>query len=277
MSEKGITGRVVAHFDAPTNRTRLSHLACVAPLKVAKPFPQSDGSLHICLMDVSPGLLAGDHYDLQWRLETGAQVLITHQGFMRVHPSRDSPTSHEQSISIASGALLEYEAAPILLYRDAALRAETKIEVEQGGILILSEIICAGRTAHNESFAFDSYRGHLQADYANELVAWNSTDLTPQLHNLSARGAWDGNTHWGTTLIIAENANKALQETLRAELRTIEAEYKTQPNDAITLRGGVGLSERHSITISLLARRAYDIEQTAKRLRTHARQLLTGC
>ncbi len=276
MSEKGTTGRVIAHFDAPHNRTRLSHLACVAPLKVAKPFPQPDGSLHVCLMDVSPGLLANDHYDLQWHLAPNARVLVTHQGFMRVHPSKAAPTSHHQSISIASGALLEYEAAPILLYRDAALHAETKIEVEQGGTLILSDIICAGRTAHNESFAFDSFQSHLQANYAGELVAWNSTELKPQLHNLRARGAWDGNTHYGTILIIAENANKALQQSLRAELRAIEEEYKAQANDSVTLRGGVGLSDRHAITISILARRAHDIEQAAKRLRTHARLLLKG-
>ncbi|RYX85268.1 urease accessory protein UreD [bacterium] len=269
MSQRGITGRVVAQFDAPEGRTRLAHLACVAPLKVAKPFPRPDGSLHICLMDVSPGLLAGDFYDLQWHLESGAHALITHQGFMRVHPSNNAPTTHHQTISVANGALLEYEAAPILLYKDAALRAQTTIAVEQGGTLILSEIICSGRTGHSESFAFDSYQGHLQATYNNELVAWNSTDLRPQLHNLLARGMWDGNTHWATILIIAQNADKALLEALRAELRTIES--NAPENNP--LRGGVGLFP-HAVTITLLGQRAYDLEQAAQRLRTQAQQTL---
>lgn len=270
MSEKGTTGRVVAHFDAPQGRTRLAGLACVAPLKIAKPFPQPDGSLHVCLMDVSPGLLAGDHYELQWHLAPGAQALITHQGFMRVHPSKDSPTSHQQAITVAQGAFLEYEAAPILLYRDAALNAHTTIEVEPGGTLLFSEIVCAGRTAHNESFAFDRYQSHLRANYGNELVAWNSVDMRPNLHNLRARGAWDGNTHYGTLLIIAENADKALQESLRTGLRTLEAEA-THP-----LRGGVGLSERHTITISLLATRAHDLEQALKHLRNRAHRILSA-
>ncbi len=73
------TAQLHAKF-AYEGRTRLANLYAKAPLKIAKTFPQ-EKALSVCVMDASPGLLAGDFYEFDWHLGAQCEVHITTQGF----------------------------------------------------------------------------------------------------------------------------------------------------------------------------------------------------
>ncbi|HVF84346.1 MAG TPA: urease accessory protein UreD, partial [Abditibacteriaceae bacterium] len=197
-------GYVRATFDCSRGATRLARAAFGAPLKVAKPFPQGDGSLSVCLMDCSPGLLAGDHYLLDWQLEPDAQVVISNQSFTKVHPSGDQPCSQTQTVSVARNARLDYVPQPTILYRDADFRNCCNIEIEADGTLLWSEIVCAGRIAHGEAWQFRSYANRLAVRYDNELVFCNQTLWQPLKKNLRTIGAWESSTHYGQVVFICE-------------------------------------------------------------------------
>lgn len=262
-----VTARIEACFSAVQGVTRLGQSYCSAPLKIGKTFPAANGQLGVCLMDCSPGLLAGDNYDMTWQLGLNAQVLLTNQSFCKVHPSRDNPTRQQQNISLAAGARLEYLPEPVMLYQDAALHTDCEVHLEAGSTLLLSDILCAGRALRGEVFAFHFYQSRLRVRYANELVFYQQTRLCPQQWHPGAVGAWEDYTHWGNFYIFSDRIVAPYGAELVERLRFI---MQASP----MLLSGVSLSYRYGIVVSMLGRRAWDMQQAAQQLRSMLRELI---
>jgi urease accessory protein len=207
-------------------------------------------------MDCSPGLLAGDHYSLGWQLEPDAQVVISNQSFTKVHPSGDQPCSQTQTVSIARNARLDYVPQPTILYRDADFRNCCNIEIEAGGALFWSEIVCAGRIAHGEAWQFRSYANRLAVRYDNELVFCNQTLWQPLKNNLRTIGAWESSTHYGQVVFICEPlASSHLQDA-----REVLAQFPD-------VRGGASLANRAGLVVTFLGRSAWEMQALVEQLR----------
>lgn len=258
--------RLEARFEAGAGKTRLAHCHATAPLKIAKVFTNDDAA-GVCVMDASPGLLAGDDYALAWRLECGARVDVTTQGFTRAHPASHHPSRLRQHISVAEGAWLDYHPEPLLLYRDAVLRNEIDIEVAAGGAVLFTEIVGAGRIARDEAFLFQSYESRLRARYGGRLAYVSHTALRPAEFDPRRVGAWEDYTHQGYCLVIAERSGAALRDALHEALTVGDAE----------VRSGLSLLAHHGVIVALLGRRAWDLQQATHRVRAAANAYLRGC
>lgn len=256
MIETAPTARLEAQFCHANGRTQMAHCFHQSPLKIAKTFALEDG-LGVCVMDSSPGLLAGDDYELIWQLDEGARVFVTTQGFTRIHPSRENPCRLRQKISVGEGALLEYFPEPLMLYQNAALRAECDVKITCGGTLLLSEIVCAGRIERGEVFQFHAYQNRVRVRYDSELIFVNQTGFYPQNFNSRRRGAWGDCTHQGTFLLVAAHADATLLDALRAEFADLSG---------ADLWAGASLLERNGLIVSLLGRRACDLQNLIKKL-----------
>ena len=69
--------------------------------------------LGVYMMDCSPGLMSGDHYEINVRLGEGARVFLTNQSFTKVHPSEAGQGSTQrQTLHLEADALLEYIPEP---------------------------------------------------------------------------------------------------------------------------------------------------------------------
>ena len=148
---------ISAVFTEKSGRTHAAHLSQSAPLKIARTFARADGGLDVCLMDASPGILAGDRYWFEFTLQEKARVAMTTQGFTRVHPSNEKRCELQTRLNVATRAVLEWLPEPLMLYADADLRAQTTVNLERGATLLASEIWCAGRIARGESFPFRAF------------------------------------------------------------------------------------------------------------------------
>ena len=268
---RGVQGRVVARFNCVNGRTQLAESICQTPLKIAKAFPLRDGRAGVCVMDCSPGLLAGDAYDLSWHLAADADVLLTPQGFTRVHPSVAAPCRLTQRITIESGACLECENPPIMLYREASLHAECEVDLGAGGALVFSEIACAGRIERGEAFAFHRYQSRLRVRSEGKLLCYHNVSVAPALWNVKARGAWAGRTHWGQVWALCESLSAAQQQELKTRWRDI---LGTGAARWPTLTGGVGRLERGGIVATLLGGRAWELQEAAQQMRECARMTI---
>lgn len=263
MAETGahpVTARVEACFSSAQGVTLLGSSYCSAPLKIGKTFPSDSGQLHVCLMDCSPGLLAGDSYAMAWTLGRDAHVLLTNQSFCKVHPSCDNPAYLRQRIILAKGARLEYLPEPVMLYQDAALRSGCEVTLEAGSTLLLSDILCAGRALRGEVFAFHSYQSRLHVRYADELIYSQQTRLCPQQWHPGTVGAWEDYTHWGNFYIFSDRIVAPYGAALVERLRQVMQAFPR-------LLSGVSLSYRYGIVVSMLGRRAWDMQQAAQQLR----------
>ncbi|TVY08557.1 urease accessory protein UreD [Paenibacillus cremeus] len=256
-----VTGAISATFTAetPSTRTQLQHHAQAYPLKIAKTFPFDHNQLGVYVMDASPGVMAGDRYELSWRFGEGTNVYITNQSYTKVHPARKndtdpaSPSSQRQQLSLAAGAYVEYMPEPLMLYKDAHFLSEAEVRMEPGAALIWSEIVCPGRTHRGELFQYERFVSRMTVWYAEELIFSARQRIEPTAtQSPQALSRWDNSTHLGTLYLFSNQAGPQLVEGLREKLDTLS---QAKPG----LYCGVSLTYKHGLAVSVLGSRVYEI------------------
>jgi urease accessory protein len=268
------TGRIEARFEHIRGVTQLTHSFHRAPLKIAKAFPQDDGSLHVCTMDCSPGLLSGDRYELDFHVAQNARVYLTNQSFTRVHPARrpDDISRQQQHITLEDGAVLELFPEPMMLFRNAAAQFETHIEMSPQSTLMLSDITCAGRIARGEKFDFKLWQNRLDIRMNGELIFCNRQRLRPQLpeeqHNLTAAGAWSDYTHWGNFWIFGEHVSQHGAQLLEALREAFQSHQQVLCGASLTAQSG--------IAVTMMGHHAWQLQQVAEDLRSQAKNNCQG-
>lgn len=214
-------GRLEVELHFSNGQTWLGRQGHCAPLKLARPFPLQcpcGPGLELCIMDSSPGMLAGDSSTLTWNLKENALALVTTQGHTRVHPGAGA--RQQVSLSVATGARLFYLPECTLLFAGAHLETEVEAHVAPGGSLVFLETVAAGRLAHGERFQFQQYRGstHLRHGLNWALCAQNHFE--PARLAPTAPGSWQGFSHW-SNLYLVDGA--CTVEWYRASCRLVES------------------------------------------------------
>lgn len=249
-----------ARLGCSNGKTVLREAFHRAPLKIARPFDRSDGGLGLCVMDCSPGLLEGDVYELDWRLEANARAHIWNQGFTRVHPSRSSTCGSvlRQSFALEAGAHLVAAPQPIVLFADARLRSETRVQMVAGSSGVLCEIVCAGRVERGEAFAFGSWRSVLEIEREGEMIFLSRQKCEPHALDCQGPAAWNGRTHWAQVLALSDALDSPRRDQLLQQWRAIL--------DAADCWGGASLMVRSGVSASFLGRSAWEMQRVARAL-----------
>lgn len=258
-----VTSCIDAYFTAADGVTQLRSHAQSYPLKIAKTFPFSGGQLGVYIMDASPGIMAGDRYELIWRFGEETNVHVTNQSYTKVHPSHKAgwdaprPSAQLQKLELGRGAYVEYMPEPLMLYQDASFRSETAVELEPGSSLVLSEIVCPGRTHRGERFRYARYQNALTVRRDDELIFSARQRVEPQLETPRSMGRWDLYTHLGTLYLFSERADAPLVEGLRERLNGFAPASAAD----MELYYGVSLTYKHGLAVSVLGYRVGDIQE----------------
>lgn len=257
-----VTGEITAAFAIRSGITQLVHKHHASPLKIAKTFryenetytgTQPEDQLGVYMMDCSPGLMSGDHYEINVRLEEGARVFLTNQSFTKVHPSlADQGSSQRQSLHVERGALLEYIPEPLMLYKDARLFSETEVHLAPGAACIYSDVLCPGRTQRGEIFQYSRYTNRMQVWYGAELIYYQNQRIEPFAMQLSAPGSWEQETHLGNLFVFSDRLERRHQGDLLACLEKLEGMED--------VRVGASLTYKHGMIITVMGRHAWKLQ-----------------
>ena len=252
---------IQAVFEARDGRTRAVRLVQNAPLKIARTFDLADGALGVCLMDASPGMLAGDYYSFDFAVAADARVAVTTQGFTRVHPSRDNPCALQTRLRVDEHASLEWFPEPLMLYADADLSAQTTVELAPRATFLASDIWCAGRIGRGEKWDFARYRSRWNIARAGAPLYASSIDVEPAKFDVRQIGAWQNWTHSGNFWALFP-ADAAFDARLCAAFWEI-IESQTVYAGASALEGG-------GVVVSMLGTRAHDLQELTRGLQAAA-------
>lgn len=261
---------VQAAFSVCDGRTRAAQIRQSAPLKIARTFDLGNGAQGVCLMDASPGMLAGDCYRFDFDLAARASVEVTTQGFTRVHPSRENGCELQTHLRVAADAHLEWFPEPLMLYADADLHAQTTVDLALTATFMASDIWCAGRVGRGENWEFARYRSRWNIVRAGAPVFASSLDLAPQTFAPQQLGAWREYTHsgnfWAFGPTLGENFIEAIWEI-------IENQNAVYAGASLLDDKGEG----KGLVVSMLGTRAHDLQELTQKLRAqvrHARGIL---
>ncbi|SDO45293.1 urease accessory protein [Paenibacillus sp. yr247] len=257
-----VTGEITAQFAVCSGSTRLVHKYHASPLKIAKTFryeneaiiegAQPTEQLGVYLMDCSPGLMSGDHYEINVSLGEGAHVFLTNQSFTKVHPSQINQGSTQcQTLHLEAGAMLEYIPEPLMLYKDASLSADMDVHLSPGSAFIFSDIVCPGRTQRGEIFQYARYTNRMKVWYGNELIFYQNQRIEPQTMQLTAPGCWEQETHLGNLYIYSDRLKHRHLEGIRERLERLEG---------VQVRIGASLTHKYGLIVSVMGRHAWELQ-----------------
>lgn len=218
-----MTGERVSRLDLTfRQRAGLTYLAeqfAGSPLKVLRPFEVGGGRVLLQLLNVGPGVMQGDRYDLSISAKTGAKVVLVNQSATKLHTMPNGSACQNVTVHVARGATLEYYPGLVIPYRDADFTQHTEVHLEEGAHFGTLERYAVGRTAHREAFSFRRVSSRLHIYRGEALVYADGLELTPQTaprlgvsdgHAYLAAGVW----LWG----VPDEGDEA-REVMRPSLR----------------------------------------------------------
>lgn len=150
--------------------------------------PTDAHRVYLYIMNSSPGLLAGDRFQINVRLSDRTALYLTDQSATKVHQMAVEQRARvHYEVEVGAGSSLEYVPEPIILYRNANLKQTMRITLAPTGSFFLSDIIVPGRLARGECFHFRQYVNRLQVyTPAGDVVFTDAMQLKGQgTHHLA--------------------------------------------------------------------------------------------
>jgi urease accessory protein len=139
-------------FAVRDGATRLSHLYERNPLRVLFPARVSDDLPVAALVTTSGGLVAGDRIDIAVTVDEGAAAHVTGSAAEKIYRSTGATTQIVQTLSVETGAWLEFLPPEAILFNDSRLRRHTRVELAVGAGFLGGGIVVFGRIAMGERF-----------------------------------------------------------------------------------------------------------------------------
>jgi len=138
-------------------KTLISDSFFTSPFKVAKPFYRDNGYTEIMVMCASPGILAGDSYNVHFDLADNTKTIISEQSYRKLYNTGDDFSQQNTQIQVGENAALYYVPYPVIPFAGSRFRSRTDINLRPSSKLIFGEIFTCGRYGMGERFAFSEF------------------------------------------------------------------------------------------------------------------------
>ena len=182
--------------------SRLTHLYQRDPLRVLFPTPAAGDPPLAVLLTTSGGLVGGDRLDIDIRLAEDAAAHVTASAAEKVYRSTGPTTAVCQSLSVASGATLEFLPLETILFDGARLWRETTVELGPDAGFLGGDIVVFGRRARGERFTKGFLREVWQVRREGNLVWGDAVHLEDDIaQTIDHPACFDGAAAFATLIL----------------------------------------------------------------------------
>ncbi|QAA34346.1 urease accessory protein UreD [Clostridium manihotivorum] len=239
------------------DKTVLERSYFTAPFKIISPFYEDEHNMmKLCVMNVSPGILEGDRYYLDFKLKEGSRLHLYSQSYSKVFNMKEGNAYQKLHIELEKNSRFEYFLMPTVPYSGSNFFSEAEIHMESGSELIFREILSCGRYMSGERFDFSLYSSKTKIYHEGKLMFFDNTFLEPNTQNLDEIGYYEGYTHQANVYII----NNRIDETFRTSL----VEYlECQKN----ILAGLSKNCENMLTVRILGNSSDALSKITDRIR----------
>jgi len=172
-----------------------------SPFKVAKPFYRGNGYTEIMVMCASPGILAGDKYDINLNLSDNTKTIISEQSYRKLYNTGDGFSRQNTKIRAGENAALYYVPYPVIPFAGSRFHSRTDIDLCASSKLIFGEIFTCGRDGMGERFAFSEFSSRTAVSVDGKPVFLDNSRLLGGEANFSGLGFFEGYSCQGVFFI----------------------------------------------------------------------------
>ncbi|MGF1513632.1 MAG: urease accessory protein UreD [Elainellaceae cyanobacterium] len=218
------SGSLQISFARQGTETRISDRRTQAPLKLQRPFyPEGPEVCHSVVLHTAGGIVGGDRLRSQIALHPGAQALMTSAAAGKVYRSAGETASQDTSISIGSGACLEWFPQEIILFNGARYHQQTRVCLEGDAMWMGWDIVRLGRSARGERFETGSWRSLTTVHQGGRLVWVDPVGVNGGSPILSSPAGLNHASVVGTFAAIGRDAPPSLAAACRqVSLRQVQ-------------------------------------------------------
>nr|WP_255807446.1 urease accessory protein UreD [Cohnella mopanensis] len=178
----------------------------------------SSGQPCLYMVSLGGGYAGGDRYKAEIRLSEQAELLLTTLSSNKIFRSRGKPVIQEIDIYLARGSVLEYLPDNTIAYQDAHYEQSTVIRMESGATLIYTDLITPGWAPDGSVFRYDTLKLRTEIYLDDHLVVFDHIRLCPGAQNIQGIGLLEGYTHYGSMIVIGQQATPEFLDKLHESL-----------------------------------------------------------
>jgi urease accessory protein UreH len=222
-STVGRRARLELVFERRGADTVLAHGYAEPPLRIGRVLAL-DGAAYVILVCSGPGIFAGDtlHYGI--RVGRGAQVVLTSQSALQVHPSpAPAPARIVHEYDVDAGGELYAHWDPVIPFADARLRQCFTLRIAGDSRLYWSDALMSGRSARGEAWRFDALAHELRLQIASRLAYLERYTLAPGCRSVAGRWVAADAHYLATALMHDASLADGQAEMLHRRLDQIPA------------------------------------------------------
>jgi urease accessory protein len=204
-------------------KTIISDCFFTSPCKVAKPFYRDDGYTEIMVMNASPGILAGDKYDIHFDMADNTKTLVSEQSYRKLFNTGDDFSQQNMKIQVGENAAMYYVPYPVIPFAGSRFRCRTEIDLHPSSKFIYGDILTCGRLGMGEQFAFTEFSSRTSVTVDGKTVFLDNNRLIGGEADFSGIGFFEGYSCQGIFFIYGINGASNGCEISLHEIEGIEA------------------------------------------------------
>ena len=260
VNQFGKVSRFAVRAEKREGHTILSDVSFTAPYKLMAPFERPDGGIQIMPLCASAGIMRGDRQEFSYEAGEGADLEVLSQSFEKIHRMDGGSAYRHIRARAEKGASLYCCPRPVIPFGGSAYDSETEIYLaDRSSRLFWLEIICSGRIAHEEQFAFRRFSSLVRIYREGKLIYRDNTRYEPDRMPMRGLGMYEGYTHLANIFLSASFGD--LRESI---WEMIEKETECE--------GGVTLLPGGDLAVRIFGNRAQLLEKAAAQIKGLARK-----
>lgn len=204
--------------------TVLKDLYFSPPFRIANISGKRNGKiLKLMQMSSSPGILEGDKFSINIRLDANCSVSLETQAYQRLYKMKLGAVQHAE-IEIGENSFFEYLPHPTVPHAGASFKSSVQLNLHPSASIVYGEIFTCGRKLCQEEFLFNSIQSDISIKVDDKLLVKERLVINPSKKSFVGMGLLEGHTHQGS-LFIADgqiDLNQLIDE-IRGILENHEA------------------------------------------------------
>jgi urease accessory protein len=171
--------------------TRITELRCRPPLQALRAHhldPALPDMAFVIVASPGGGVLQGDRLELSVEVEAGARLHLDTSSATRLYRMPAGEARSAVGLRVGPGAVLEWVPDPYVPFAGARFRQETRAVVDETGVVILGEVVAAGRAASGERLRYELFESALEARRPSGALLYRDACRLAPAEGLEAAG-----------------------------------------------------------------------------------------
>lgn len=197
-------GYLLLELTCASGRTVIARQRSHPPLQIfGLQYNSRGSSAYLQIVNPCGGLFEGDTTEIEVSAGQGTHLYLTTQAATKIYSAEHGAVTRQRArLRVASGAILEYFPLPVMPFAGARYLQEMTMQVDPGGVCLVSEVLAPGRLARGERFAYDLVRSRTEAWMGAQPALFEQMILEPTQRAYTGMGALDGKGYLATLYVL---------------------------------------------------------------------------